>query len=98
MIKLALTEKKNNPGAPIVVHCSAGVGRTGVFIALTNLLIEISGLLQKKSFSINIFNLVRKMKEMRGYLVENLLQYKFIHLFIYEYLKSSYGVEPRKDL
>ena len=97
MIKLALTEKKNNPQSPIVVHCSAGVGRTGVFIALTNLLIEIMGEIKKKSFYLNIFNLVRKMKEMRGYLVENINQYQFIYLFVYEYIKEIYNVEG-KDL
>ena len=34
----------------------------------------------------NIFNLVRKLKEMRRFSVENINQYNFIYLFINELL------------
>ena len=77
--------------SPICVHCSAGVGRTGTFIALYNLYRDI--LIQirnenKKSITFSLMNLVRKLKEMRLYLVENEKQYKMIYQFISKLLKD----------
>ena len=76
---------------PICVHCSAGVGRTGTFIALYNLYRDI--LIQirnenKKSITFSLMNLVRKLKEMRLHLVENFKQYELIYEFISKLLKD----------
>ena len=38
----------------------------------------------------SIFNVVRKLKEMRMYLVQNWLQYSFVYEFIEMYLKSLF--------
>jgi protein tyrosine phosphatase len=77
--------------SPICVHCSAGVGRTGTFIALYNLYRDI--LIQirnenKKSITFSLMNLVRKLKEMRLHLVENFKQYELIYEFISKLLKD----------
>jgi protein tyrosine phosphatase len=42
----------------VVVHCSAGVGRTGVIIAIFNLILQI-----KSQKPISVFGTVRKMRE-----------------------------------
>jgi len=77
--------------SPIVVHCSAGVGRTGTFIALYNLYKDILFQINDKNvkkISFSLMNLVRKLKEMRLYLVENDKQYKMIYQFISKFLKD----------
>ena len=78
-----INQNKNNK--PICVHCSAGVGRTGTFIAMYSLFNEIREQLQdknKKEIKFSVFNIVRKMKEMRMYLVQNDKQYLFVYNFI----------------
>ena len=70
---------------PVVVHCSAGIGRTGTFISAYNLYHEIMEQINNKSIKelkFSIMNLVRKLKEMRLYLVENQTQYNFLYQFV----------------
>jgi protein tyrosine phosphatase len=45
---------------PIVVHCSAGVGRSGTFIALDRILQQV-----KKSDIVDIFGIVYGMRKER---------------------------------
>ena len=70
---------------PVVVHCSAGIGRTGTFISAYNLYHEILEQINNKNITelkFSIMNLVRKLKEMRLYLVENQTQYNFLYQFV----------------
>ncbi|WAR12822.1 LAR-like protein, partial [Mya arenaria] len=59
---------------PTVVHCSAGVGRTGIYIALDILTEE--GEVER---AIDIAGCVHKMRQNRPNMVQTLKQYQFLH-------------------
>ncbi|KAK4301495.1 hypothetical protein Pmani_026273 [Petrolisthes manimaculis] len=68
--------KKAQPpaGHPIVVHCSAGVGRTGTFIGLYNLMDQM-----EQGDTVDIFNTVLRMRCHHPHMVQTLDQYAFIY-------------------
>jgi len=82
--------KSLNLDGPIVVHCSAGVGRSGAFIAIHQLLDqynEFSALPQ-----LAVYNAVNLMRTQRDGMVQTKEQYSFIYKVIQdeiEYLERE---------
>ncbi|XP_067938982.1 receptor-type tyrosine-protein phosphatase T-like [Watersipora subatra] len=69
---------------PLIVHCSAGVGRTGTFIAIDFLLeqAEVEG-------EINVFHLVQSLRNQRVSMVQTAEQYRYIYQAVCEALASK---------
>lgn len=74
----------NSGGAPTVVHCSAGVGRTGTIITLDVLLQQLK---EEKTVDIKAF--VHKLRLRRPHMVQTESQYVFLHQCIMDYLQST---------
>ncbi|XP_071952998.1 receptor-type tyrosine-protein phosphatase alpha-like isoform X2 [Antedon mediterranea] len=68
---------------PIVVHCSGGAGRTGVFIALSIMLERV-----KAEGLIDVFQTVRTLRQQRPHMVQNFEQYGFCYHAVREYMDS----------
>ncbi|XP_063678426.1 receptor-type tyrosine-protein phosphatase R-like isoform X1 [Bolinopsis microptera] len=60
--------------SPLVVHCSAGLGRTGCFIA-----VDIGIQAIKHDRVVDVLKIVASMRLDRGGMVQTLEQYEFIH-------------------
>ncbi|XP_076819208.1 receptor-type tyrosine-protein phosphatase alpha-like [Clavelina lepadiformis] len=85
--------KKSRLPGPIVVHCSAGVGRTGTFIAFNVLMRELN-----YKASVNVYETVLSLRKQRIAMVQTARQYIFLHYLItetHELGNSDYDV---KDL
>ncbi|XP_066266071.1 receptor-type tyrosine-protein phosphatase beta-like isoform X2 [Branchiostoma lanceolatum] len=70
---------------PVIVHCSAGVGRTGTFIALDRLLQDI----EDGHDTVDIFGIVSEMRKHRVFMVQTEAQYIFIHQAVTDVLQGK---------
>jgi len=77
------TKEQFGQEGPITVHCSAGVGRTGVFITLSIVLerMQYEGV-------VDVFQSVRALRTQRPAMVQTEDQYQFCYRAALEYLSS----------
>ncbi|XP_071854789.1 uncharacterized protein [Apostichopus japonicus] len=78
---------------PLLVHCSAGVGRTGTFIGLYSLMDVIQTRLR-----IDIFGYVEQMRQSRIMMVQTAAQFRFLHECLLEFSLSGDTVISAKDM
>lgn len=68
-----------------MVHCSAGIGRTGVYIVVDTLIQQLN----HRSKHVNIFNKVLEIRRYRQSMVQNQFQYRFIYEMVNFYYKKG---------
>ncbi|KAM7370635.1 hypothetical protein PAMP_010164 [Pampus punctatissimus] len=80
-------QQQQSGNHPIVVHCSAGAGRTGTFIALSNILerVKAEGLL-------DVFQTVKSLRMQRPHMVQTVGPGAMVTT-----LHSRRGYSPKKD-
>ncbi|XP_022109411.1 receptor-type tyrosine-protein phosphatase epsilon-like isoform X1 [Acanthaster planci] len=78
---------------PYLIHCSAGVGRTGAIIAIHALLQQAHA-----EKTLDIYNFVADMRDHRVSIVQTPVQYTFIHLALLEALFSGDTCIPSSSL
>ena len=72
---------KGHPrGPPIIVHCSAGIGRTGTFCT-----IEVNVARLADVGKCEVFNTVKTLRTQRALTIQTPEQYEFCHLAILEH-------------
>nr|XP_039263207.1 receptor-type tyrosine-protein phosphatase beta-like [Styela clava] len=83
-VRRTIYEEAKHTG-PTVVHCSAGVGRTGTFIAMDRLLQNIHD-----NTYVDIYGIVYEMRMHRVYMVQTESQYILIHKMVDDVNQNLY--------
>ncbi|KAJ6661276.1 hypothetical protein lerEdw1_015413 [Lerista edwardsae] len=78
------TADPTSPNPPLLVHCSAGVGRTGVVI-----LSEIMIACLEHNEALDIPRMLDLLRHQRMMMVQTLCQYTFVYSVLIQFLKSS---------
>ncbi|XP_043912110.1 receptor-type tyrosine-protein phosphatase epsilon isoform X2 [Protopterus annectens] len=83
LIAAVQKQQQQSGNHPIVVHCSAGAGRTGTFIALSNILerVKAEGLL-------DVFQTVKSLRMQRPHMVQTLEQYEFCYRVVQDFVDT----------
>lgn len=82
----------NNTNVPTVVHCSAGVGRTGTYIALDALYH-----MGKQTGKVNVVEFVKKMRGSRVSMVQTFEQYITIYFALNNIFKAPIKMDSSTD-
>ncbi|KAF6293576.1 protein tyrosine phosphatase non-receptor type 14 [Rhinolophus ferrumequinum] len=80
----SMLEGTKNQHPPIVVHCSAGVGRTGVVI-LSELMIYCL----EHNEKVEVPMMLRLLREQRMFMIQTIAQYKFVYQVLIQFLQNS---------
>ncbi|XP_061697884.1 receptor-type tyrosine-protein phosphatase beta-like isoform X2 [Syngnathoides biaculeatus] len=70
-------------GGPTVVHCSAGVGRTGTFVALDRLLQQ-----SDTCDTLDVYGCVWQLRLHRSHMLQTERQYAFVHQCVSDVLRA----------
>nr|XP_010994249.1 LOW QUALITY PROTEIN: tyrosine-protein phosphatase non-receptor type 20 [Camelus dromedarius] len=82
-IKYVRYVRKSHVTGPVLDHCSAGVGRTGVFLCVDVVFCAI-----ERNFPFNTMNIVGQMREQRYRMIHTKEQYTFWYKIVHEILNK----------
>lgn len=93
-----ISREYTEPSNPRIIHCSAGVGRTGTFICLEHLMRELDvGTLEGSETDTKrrtdlIYNTVDILRQQRRCMVQSSAQYHFLYEVMRKLWQDKYGV------
>ncbi|XP_077314226.1 tyrosine-protein phosphatase non-receptor type 11-like isoform X1 [Lithobates pipiens] len=79
-------QQSSPQSGPIVVHCSAGIGRTGTIIVIDILVDTINR--QGLDCDIDVPKTIQMVRQQRSGMVQTEAQYKFIYMAVQKYIES----------
>ncbi|XP_018368860.1 PREDICTED: receptor-type tyrosine-protein phosphatase kappa [Trachymyrmex cornetzi] len=82
-----------NESGPMVVHCNDGGGRSGVYLA-----IDANMELAEEEDAFDVFGYLKKLRQSRRGLIENLEQYKFVYDTLEEFVVCGTSWFPVAEL
>ncbi|XP_046547112.1 tyrosine-protein phosphatase non-receptor type 11-like isoform X2 [Haliotis rubra] len=83
----ARQEMIDDKAGPIVVHCSAGIGRTGTFIVIDIILNQIK--VHGFDCDIDIQKTIQMVRSQRSGMVQTEAQYKFVYMAVLHYMDTE---------
>lgn len=84
---------KSNEAGPMVIHCNDGGGRSGVYLA-----IDANMELGEEEDTFDVFGYLKKLRQSRRGLVDNVDQYKFIYDTLEEFIICGNSWFPVNEL
>ncbi|OZC05839.1 Protein-tyrosine phosphatase, partial [Onchocerca flexuosa] len=78
---------------PIVVHCSAGIGRTGAIVAIEYILEKLQQGIPCESMD----QILKELRNQRPYTIQNDMQYLYVHRVMLFYFIDKYKVFADND-
>lgn len=82
----------SNYAGPLIVHCSAGIGRTGTFIVIDVIINQI--LHKGPETEIDIYKTILSLRQQRSGCVQTNLQYKFVYVAVKRYIEQRKNAPP----
>jgi len=89
LTRLLQTVRDHRSSAPIIAHCSAGVGRTGTTVCIDAIMQHLDWHKKTGTFesaTVDIYQIIAQMRWQRPYTVQTPSQYFFIYNFIVNYI------------
>ncbi|XP_046742169.1 tyrosine-protein phosphatase non-receptor type 7-like isoform X1 [Diprion similis] len=86
---VGLAAEVNSLPGPVVVHCSAGIGRTGCFIAIATGMAQLL-----RDGNVDVLGILCQMRYDRGGMVQTAEQYEFVHRALYLFEQTLGNLTP----